>query len=131
MVGHFGGGREGDESIPQTAAREFREETRCAFDRPVAADLAGLTASNHDGFWTYVAEVAFQPAADIELNPCPATMERMAWIWVTLESVVQALFENNGVIEEAGQSLAIWSASADSIRKAMDDGLLDAANLCQ
>ena len=71
-VGHgaFGGGREGDETIAETAAREMREETRCAFDRPTATDLESATPSNSNGFYSFVYQVPYVPQGDIADSAC-------------------------------------------------------------
>jgi 8-oxo-dGTP pyrophosphatase MutT (NUDIX family) len=131
----FGGTQEAAESIAETAAREFQEETRCAFDHPDSTDLEFLSHSNSEGYYTYVAEVEYKPALQIEQHSCDARIERAGWQWFELEKLLEALrsdfarpklFAMGDVLQ-----VTLWNRAADSMRQAMNDNLLVANRLCQ
>jgi len=130
----FGGGQEAGESIAETAAREFREETRCAFDHPDSTDLEALSHSNSEGYYTYVAEVEFMSALQIEQHSCHARLERAGWQWFSLERLLEALqsglarpklFAIGDVLQ-----VTLWNRAADSMRQAVDDKVLLAGGMC-
>ncbi|MGI9319413.1 MAG: NUDIX hydrolase, partial [bacterium] len=77
----FGGGPQGHETIAETAAREFHEETRCAFDTPTAEQLEKSLPSEVEGFYSYVAKVPFISHLEIPEHPCDARIERYDWQW--------------------------------------------------
>ena len=132
--GAFGGSREGAESIAETAAREFHEETRCAFDGPAAEHLETLSFSNSNGFYSYVAEVPYKPALDIEMHACDAQLERAGWQWFSLDDLVDSL--NSGderpaiKVFASDLEITLWDKAAESLRKAMQDQLLVPGALC-
>ena len=126
--GAFGGGRQGTETIAETAAREMREETRCAFDRPSATDLAASTPSNSGGFYSYVAQVPYVPQGDIPDTPCDASIERMDWQWVRLADLLSALQGDEPrpevLVSLMHRHITLWVGAAESLRQARRDGLL-------
>ncbi len=132
--GAFGGGREGSETIAETAAREFFEETRCAFDTPKAGDLEKIPHSNSDGFYSYVAQVPYKAVLEIETHACDAELERAGWQWFSLDDLLHALDtdDQKPSLKVFGSDLeiAIWDKAADSLRKAVQDGLLRPEVLC-
>ena len=133
--GAFGGRKENDESIAETAAREFYEETRCAFDRPTAVDLAATSPSERDGYYAFVAEINFiSPLAIVE-SPCDARLERSDWLWVRYGDLIRAL-QTDEKRPRVFASLALkyidlWEGAASSMRAAMGDGVLPIDGLCK
>lgn len=133
--GAFGGGKENNESIAETAAREFHEETRCTFSGPAATDLELLPNSNSDGFYSWVAEVPYISALFIGQHACDAAVERAGWQWFELDELLTALktesdrpvlYAQGGVLK-----VEIWDKAAQSLRQAVLDDLLDSAFLCR
>ena len=133
--GGFGGGDEEGETIAQTAAREFREETRCIFDSPTADELSTMKPSEHDGFYSYVTDVPFVSPLRFAHSPCDAEVERSDWLWVRWTDLSKAL-DSNASEPEVVASLVhkyirIWDKAAASMRTAMADGLLPREGLCR
>lgn len=131
----FGGAREGDESLAQTAAREFHEETRCAFDVPTAQQLEELQPSESHGYYSYVVEIPFISHLEIPNHPCAARIERTDWQWVRLSDLEQGL-ESGARRPEVLVSLmhkyiTLWAKSAQSLRQARADGMLEGDRLCK
>jgi 8-oxo-dGTP pyrophosphatase MutT (NUDIX family) len=131
----FGGGRNGEETIAETAAREFHEETRCVFNTPTAAELEQLTPSKHDGFYSYVAEVPFISILEIPEHPCDARIERFDWQWVRLSDLTMGLSSEDArpqvLVSLMHKTITLWEGAATSIRKAINDGLLDQNKVCK
>ncbi len=128
--GAFGGLAEKGEIIAQTAAREFREETNCAF-RPL--DVTGLSASLSGEFYTFFAPVEYVSSTDIENNERCRNIERRDWRWVNLNSLVQALENNSDNIPVHGhskQKLYLWDGARSSLRQALDDGIMTTSIDC-
>jgi 8-oxo-dGTP pyrophosphatase MutT (NUDIX family) len=130
----FGGTQEAGESIAETAAREFQEETRCVFDHPDSTDLEPLPHSKSNGYVTYVAEVEYKSALQIEQHSCDAQLERAGWQWFDLENLLEALrtdlarpklFARGDILQ-----VTLWDKAADSMRQSMKDNLLVAEVLC-
>ena len=126
--GPFGGGGRPGESVAETAAREMREETRCAFDTPTAAELAGKTPSDSGGAASYVAEVPFRSGRDIAEHPCEAALERVDWLWVRLADLKTALDSGGArpgvAVAAGGRRITLWQGAAGTLRQAVRDGLL-------
>lgn len=131
----FGGGRVGQETIAETAAREFHEETRCVFDTPTAEELERLTPSEHKGFYSFVAEVPFISILEIPEHPCDARIERYDWQWVRLSDLNTGLNSDGArpqvLVSLMHKTVTLWEGAAASIRKAINDGLLDPNKVCQ
>ena len=131
----FGGARNGNETLAETAAREFREETRCAFDVPTAEDLSGLTPSESHGYYSFVAEVPFVSQLEIPEHPCDARIERTDWLWVRLSDLEAGLAGGETrpkvLVSLMHKYITLWGKAAKSIRQAQVDGLLDRQTLCQ
>ncbi len=131
----FGGGRYGQETIAETAAREFHEETRCVFDTPTADDLERLTPSEHGGFYSYVAEVPFTSILEIPEHPCDARIERYDWQWVRLSDLTTGLNSDEArpqvLVSLMHKTITLWEGGAATLRKAINDGLLDQDKVCQ
>ena len=133
--GAFGGGRKGQETTAETAVREFHEETRCIFDTPKADELSDSETSVVNGFYSYVVEVPFVSHLKIPEHPCAARIERYDWQWVRLVDLTQALKTEEArprvLVSLMHKYITLWEGSADSIRAALADGLLDQENICQ
>jgi ADP-ribose pyrophosphatase YjhB (NUDIX family) len=133
--GVFGGGKKADESIAETAAREFHEETRCIFDTPTAVQLAATRPSERDGYYSFVAQVPFVSPSAIPQNPCEARLERSDWLWVRYTDLISAL-ESDQSRPKVRASLdlkyiTLWEGAASALRAAIRDGLLAKQRLCQ
>ncbi|MGB5708365.1 MAG: NUDIX hydrolase [Arenicellales bacterium] len=130
----FGGGRRGNETIAETAAREFHEETRCVFDKPTASELEVMTPSEVDGFYSYVVQVPFIPHLEIPEHPCEARIERLDWQWIRLRDLIEGL--NSGearpkvLASLMHKYITLWEGGAETLRKAIKDGLLGLENIC-
>lgn len=132
---HLGGRAEAGESTAQTAVREFREESNCAFgDRvPDVGTLTGPSVAG--GFSTYVARVPFIAAATIARARDCAHVERARWVWVAHERLIAALRSPAaGPVVEVAQgpvgSVHLWPVSARALRKALDERVLPADDPC-
>jgi len=137
--GTFGGHREAKETLAETAAREFREETRCVYgDYPSAEDLAGLPRVERGNFVSYVIEVPYVPAQVFasleEEGACtgPAFEERGPWVWIPLD-VLRGVFQDAESTKQydlpssyvpLGSPTVFWDKSATVVERAVDEGLL-------
>lgn len=136
--GHFGGSSKWRETAAETAARELREETNCAFPGPRAADLSGLPASGSGGFWTFCAELPWRDPAQIA-RPRPGCpdVERSRWVWVRHADLVAALDGPSTRPEvavasggELPQTIALWPGAAGSLRRSVEHGVLAREDPC-
>ncbi|MBX2868324.1 MAG: NUDIX domain-containing protein [Acidiferrobacterales bacterium] len=131
----FSGGDKEGESLAETAAREFNEETRCVFDGPDANQLSTMKPSMDHGHATFVAEVPFTSPLIFPDHPCEARVERSDWLWVRWTDLHKALStderEPEVVASLAHKYIKIWDKAADSMRGAMRDGLLPEKGLCK
>lgn len=131
----FGGASEGDETLAETAAREFHEETRCAFDRPTAEHLERLTPSESHGYVSFVAEIPFISHLAIPESPCDARIERTDWQWVKLNDLEAGLATDAArpevLVSLTQKTITLWGKAAESLRQAQSDELLDGAKLCR
>ena len=131
----FSGGDKKGESVADTAAREFNEETRCVFDTPDASLLSTMTPSVDHGHTTFVAEVPFVSPLKFADNPCDANLERSDWLWVRWSDLHKALSgdesEPRVVSSLSHKYISIWDKAASSMRGAMRDGLLPEKGLCK
>lgn len=132
---HLGGRAEAGESTAQTAVREFREESNCAFGDaiPEVGALAGPSVAG--GFSTYVARVPFVAAATIARARDCAHVERARWVWVAHERLIAALHSPGAgpsveVAEGPVSSVHLWPVSARALRKAVDERVLPADDPC-
>lgn len=132
---HLGGRAEAGESTAQTAVREFREESNCAFGDaiPEVSTLAGPSVAG--GFSTYVARVPFIAAATIAQARDCAHVERAHWVWVAHDKLMAALRSPDGspvveVAEGRQPAVHLWPVSARALRKAVDDQVLPTGDPC-
>lgn len=130
----FGGGRQGNETVAETAAREFQEETRCVFDIPTVSELEVMTPSEVDGFYSYVVQVPFISHLEIPKHPCEARIERFDWQWIRLRDLIEGL--NSGearpriLVSLMHKYITLWEGGAETLRKAIKDGLLGLEKIC-
>ena len=133
--GGFGGKPSDIESIAETAAREFSEETRCAFSAINAKTLTNHIPSQSNGYFTYVIEVPYRTAREISDNPCTAPIERSDYQWIELIDLTNVLQNKTSNIEISsvidGKKINLWDKSAQSLQQAFEDGLLDSKKLCK
>ena len=132
---HLGGRAEAGESTAQTAVREFREESNCAFGDsiPEAGALVGPSVAG--GFSTYVMRVPFIASASIAQSRDCAHVERAHWVWVAHDKLLAALHsaDDSPVVEVAEgprRTVHLWPVSARALRKAIDDQVLPTGNPC-
>lgn len=127
----FGGGANAGESIAETAAREFHEETGCVFNQPNAKQLSQQPHSQVGPFHTWVAEVDFQPTEPIAQSECGTAYERRDWIWFRLQEVQEALSSGGDIQRQAdGKAYPLWDKGRLALQAASEDGLLD-ERVCQ
>ena len=126
----FGGQANRGESIAETAAREFHEETGCVFPVPTAADLEPLESSAIGTFYTYSYEVPFVDPAKIEASRCGTPGERKDWIWFRLTDVIDALDKRADVVDrfDRDKTYPLWFVGRVSLQEALDDKVLPADN---
>jgi len=135
----FGGHGEEGERIVDTAAREFREETRCAFEKPSAEDLLDQKRSSVGPFYSYGWQVDYVPAINIEKARCGTVGERKKFMWVTAADLSHAVHKGEDVTAvETGfdapsdRKYPLWFAGSLALQQAMHDGVLPEDNsLCQ
>lgn len=131
----FAGGDKKGETLAETAAREFNEETRCVFEKPDVKLLSAMTPSMDHGHATYVVEVPFVSPLMFPDHPCEARVERSDWLWVRWSDLHKALLtderEPEVVASLAHKYIRIWDKAASSMRSAMSDGLLPEKGLCK
>ncbi|WP_028294654.1 NUDIX hydrolase [Oceanobacter kriegii] len=127
----FGGHGEKDERIADTAAREFREETRCAFEAPLADQLQGQPRSVIGPFYSYVWQVPFVDAEQIEKSRCGTPGERNQFIWVSAADLAHAVRITGQIkaVQAAkdknpDRNYPLWFAGRIALQQAMQDGLL-------
>ncbi|WP_221799316.1 NUDIX hydrolase [Oceanobacter mangrovi] len=130
----FGGHGEKGERIVDTAAREFREETRCLFNGPDPDDLLNQKRSAVGPFYSYVSQVEYIGAAAIEKSRCGTPNERNQFIWVEAPVLKQALTRNKPLtaFDNPDKEYPFWFAGRLSLQQALEDGLLPTDNkVCQ
>ncbi|HEX4855171.1 MAG TPA: NUDIX hydrolase [Limnobacter sp.] len=131
----LGGGAKDGETPAQTAIREFTEESNCAYT-PAELDasrLRGPSVSPGIPFHLYLAQVPFKPVQQIAEHRACVDIERSQWVWVRHRDLLQVL---NRAAETGGDGLVVptvqgeprqvplWNRGADSLRKALQDGVL-------
>lgn len=134
--GHLGGRAERGETGAQTALREFREESNCAFELPadVATHLMGPSTFPGNGFQTFVLQVPFIEAATIAQARQCKDVERNQWVWVShqvLEAALNSSATDLPVSDGAPAKVHLWRPSLDSLKKARDDGVLPTKDPCK
>lgn len=126
----FGGHGEKGETIAETAAREFREETGCVFQGPLPVSLEQQKRSRIGPFYTYVSRVEWVDPTLIETSSCGTPGERSQWVWVGLEELNKALESGKDVpdLKDPKKRYPLWIAGRLSLDAARSDGLLPADN---
>ena len=129
----FGGGpKNSKEPVYETAAREFHEESNCAFAKP---DLANLPYSHSLGFYSYVTEVPYRSVDVISSQRACRHVERSKWVWVDYALFIEALRKPGKVsalttLEASRPTIHLWSKSAKQLRLALQQGILPDSNPC-
>ena len=127
----FGGRAEEGETIAQTAAREFREETGCVFAGPTAEQLDGQPRSRIGPFYTYVSRVNWVDPVMMAASSCGTPGERSQWVWVNLEQLNDALDHGKPVVDRDNPVVQypLWIAGRVSLQVARADGLLPSSSV--
>ena len=122
----FGGHADYGETLPQTAAREFHEETGCVFTRPTPEDLHQNEAVKIQRFVSYVYPVPYVDPELITASRCGTPGERRDWVWLLLDDVVASFPANRPVIKDSKteNSYPLWRKSRDVLAAAHEAGLL-------
>ncbi|HEX4878927.1 MAG TPA: NUDIX hydrolase [Limnobacter sp.] len=127
----LGGGAQGNETPVQTALREFREESNCAYAEEELNTLvvAGPSVSPGVPFHLYAAEVAYKSPEDIASPRACVDIERSQWVWVKQDDLMQAIATQTDTVPVAvgtPATITLWSRGRESLQKALDDGTLPA-----
>lgn len=137
----LGGGAKAGETPAQTAVREFTEESNCAYsaaDIDVSA-LRGPSISTGVPFHLYSVQVPFKPVSDIaQQRPC-ADIERSQWVWVRHAELMRAINQYTPdqteplsvpVVQGTPGTVPLWGRGVESLRKALQDGVLPETLSC-
>lgn len=138
----LGGGAKDQEQPVQTALREFTEESNCAY---TAADLdpstlKGPSISPGVPFHTYSAQVPFKAVEWIAKPRQCVDIERSQWVWVRHRDLLQALNRSNGqaaeplvvpTVQGEPKQVPLWDRGVESLRKALQDGVLPETLNCE
>lgn len=145
--GAFGGRFKRGEHVWQTAAREFFEETNCAYPLRDMAVLRERAYSRNGDYYTYAMRVPYISAAAIagrdstsrsatptEGGTC-RDVERSRWVWVPYHALIDALDttrEPIGIPVSDGlpSEVDLWAGAASSMRSALADGVLPRSIVC-
>jgi len=131
--GAFGGGPGWGETISETAAREFHEETNCAF---APLDLTGKSYSVSNKYYTYFAQVTYQPGFRIAAHQGRCRdVERNSWLWVQHTDLVSALEQGSDEVRvPAGfgefDRVPLWHGAKRSLVQALKDRVLPPSLHC-
>ncbi len=133
--GAFGGGPKGQETGQQTARREFREETNCVYSQIEVDNLKLTGPSRSNSYYTYVTKVPFRSIEQIETIRKCNDVERLGWVWVPHDALIQALKSHSErpIIRwpnNRGQQYPLWKGAAKSIRNALKKGILSEIDPC-
>jgi 8-oxo-dGTP pyrophosphatase MutT (NUDIX family) len=138
--GTFGGHQEEGETLAVTAAREFREETRCVYGHPTPAELEGAPFVAQRNFLSYVLEIPYVSAQVFEGRVPPDDcrsepfIERGPFAWVPLDEIQRALDAGSvaGVytlsreyLPAATSTPTLWDESATILQRAIEQGYLE------
>lgn len=134
--GNFGGGPSRGELAFQTALREFREETNCAFDVEGIDPGALRGPSEFFGYYTFLLNVPFEEPAEISRERNCDYVERSQWVWVQHEHFTSSLagFDPRAempVLSGEPDRIHLWNGSAGSLRKALADGVIPPSDPCR
>ena len=131
----LGGGAQAGETPAQTAVREFTEESNCAYNKDEidVASLKGPSISPGVPFHLYSAQVPFKSVDEISTTRQCVDIERSQWVWVRHIDLVRGLNQLDSTSGAAlelptvqGQPLNVplWSRGVESLKKALQDGVL-------
>ncbi len=134
--GAFGGGAKENETSTQTAIREFREETNCAYSRTALTFITLKGPSISSGFYSYVAEVPYVDSEAFgDMRKC-VDVERSFWVWVPHKALIRAMESSYPEplvkIQSKPQiKFYLWKGAAKSMRKAKSEGFLGERDPCK
>ena len=134
--GAFGGRPKQDERADQTALREFWEETNCVFEQSELAESDLIGPSDFNGYFSFAIQVSYHAPDQIsQIRQCQ-NIERLRWLWVAHRQLISALEDRSDqpVLESSAPKsfqLHLWPGAAGSLRKALDDGIIQFQDPCQ
>ena len=134
----MGGGAKPGETPEQTAVREFTEESNCAY---ALADLnveqlKGPSISPGVPFHLYSLQVPFKSIEEIAKPRQCADIERSQWVWVRHIDLMRALNQTQEgtltvpSLQGNPTQVPLWDRGAESLKKAVQDGVLPEAINC-
>ncbi len=134
--GNFGGGPDHGELDYQTALREFREETNCAYNIEDIDPDTLHGPSEFFGYYTFLLNVPFVDPAEISHTRKCENVERSQWVWVQHEPFTSALagFDPRAEMPVASgepDRIHLWDGSAGSLRKALVDEVIPSEDPCR
>ena len=135
----LGGSAQTDETPGQTATREFTEESNCAYsaDEIDSANLKGPSVSPGVPFHLYSVQVPFKSVDEISQTRQCVDIERSQWVWVRHLDLVRALNQIGDettivpTVQGEPQQIPLWDRGVQSLRKALQDGVLPETINCQ
>ncbi|WP_306481140.1 NUDIX domain-containing protein [Limnobacter sp.] len=131
----LGGSGQKGETPAQTAIREFTEESNCAYRSAEldASQMKGPSISPGVPFHLYTAQVPFKSVDEIAQTRQCVDIERSQWVWVRHLDLVRAINQHTEAAQDPltvptvqGQpaQVPLWSRGVESLKKALQDGVL-------
>ena len=131
----LGGSGQKGETPAQTAIREFTEESNCAYRSAEldASQMKGPSISPGVPFHLYTAQIPFKSVDEIAQTRQCVDIERSQWVWVRHLDLVRAINQHTEAAQDPltvhtiqGQpaQVPLWSRGVESLKKALQDGVL-------
>ena len=128
----LGGSAQQGETPAQTALREFTEESNCAYTGTEIdiSQLKGPSISPGVPFHLYAAQVQFKSVDEIAQTRQCVDIERSQWVWVRHFDLMRALNQTAvgtltvPTVQGEPAQVPLWDRGVESLKKALQDGVL-------